>query len=95
MRLNQRQRDAIKISFHEVFPSGQIYLFGSRTDDSKLGGDIDLFLEVGEENRNFESKIQFLARLKQKIGDQKIDIVFPGNLDPLFEQELERCKILL
>jgi len=35
--------------FVEIFGDGKIYLFGSRTDDSKKGGDIDLYLCLTEE----------------------------------------------
>ena len=41
MRLNQNYIRVIKQAFFEVFNKGDIYLFGSRVDDSKKGGDID------------------------------------------------------
>lgn len=44
MRLTDHERDAIKKAFMETFEEGKIYLFGSRVDDSKRGGDIDLYL---------------------------------------------------
>jgi len=52
-------------------------LFGSRTDDSKKGGDIDLFITNNNEAAlTLEAKIHFLTELKTKIGDRKIDVVF-------------------
>lgn len=56
MRLKESEVLAIKRSFGAVFNEGTVSLFGSRTDDTKKGGDIDLFLEV----RN--SSDQFLKR---------------------------------
>jgi hypothetical protein len=35
MRLNDFEQDMIKKAFLEVFESGNIYLFGSRVDDTK------------------------------------------------------------
>jgi predicted nucleotidyltransferase len=55
----------------------RVYLFGSRTDDSKRGGDIDLFISNKNENLlTLNAKIHFLVELKKRIGDQKIDVVF-------------------
>ena len=41
MRLSKRYIEVIKKYFKEFFENGEIYLFGSRVDDSKKGGDID------------------------------------------------------
>ena len=46
MRLTFKQHQAIKKYFLEVFREGQIYLFGSRVDDNKKGGDIDLYIRT-------------------------------------------------
>ena len=78
----------------EVYHKGSIYLFGSRTDDSKLGGDIDLFLEI-DEKPSFEKKIKFLSKLKRILGEQKIDIVFNEDSSRLIEMEISKCAIKL
>jgi len=44
MRLTNLEQKMIKKAFVETFQSGDIYLFGSRVDDTKRGGDIDLYL---------------------------------------------------
>lgn len=54
-------------------PQAQVRLFGSRADDSKAGGDIDLI--VVSELLNFSDKLQILAEIKGSIGDQKIDMI--------------------
>ena len=46
MRLSKYYVDSIKNVFNDVFCEGAIYLFGSRVDDTKKGGDIDLYIEV-------------------------------------------------
>jgi predicted nucleotidyltransferase len=63
----------ILVNFGE---SVKVSLFGSRTDDHKKGGDIDLFIScVNPVRLNLQSKIDFLIRLKSIIGDQKIDVI--------------------
>ncbi|WP_447043750.1 nucleotidyltransferase domain-containing protein [Vreelandella sp. H-I2] len=45
MRLTQSQRDMILSSVREfIEPSVQVHVFGSRLDDTKRGGDVNLLL---------------------------------------------------
>ena len=46
MRLSVQEIETVRGALHEAGPHGHIYLFGSRADDAKKGGDIDLFLEA-------------------------------------------------
>lgn len=61
----------------EVFgTTTEVRLFGSRTNDLFKGGDIDLFISGGDSQRmTVQKKIEFLVKLKELIGDQKIDVV--------------------
>ena len=95
MRLSEQYITTIKKYFKEFFQEGDIYLFGSRVDDTQKGGDIDLYLAVKDHQNLFEKKIKFLSRVKKELGDQKIDIVF--NTDPtrLIEQEARKWGIKL
>jgi predicted nucleotidyltransferase len=56
-------------------PELVLYLFGSRADDKKRGGDIDL-LVVGPTQQTVNSfpRLDFLVELKRSIGDRRIDI---------------------
>lgn len=78
MRLNQFQIDTIKNLAKKYFGQETIVsLFGSRTDDNKKGGDIDLLIYNNNESAlTMDAKVYFLAELKSKIGDRKIDVVF-------------------
>jgi len=95
MRLKEAEIRAIKDSFDAVYHEGSVYLFGSRTDDSKRGGDIDLFIEIKDGTDLFAKKIRFLARLKRHIGDQRIDVVYSEDPSRLIEQEARRWAIRL
>ena len=87
MRLRHSEIEAITSTFKEVFQSGQIYLFGSRVDDSLRGGDIDLYIQTDNIDNLLEKKIEFLVSLKRKIGEQKIDVVISRDIDRPIEQE--------
>ena len=87
MRLTDYDVKCIKRTFKEFFRNGDIYLFGSRVDDAKRGGDIDLYIVNHQTDNLLEKKIAFLAALKQKIGDQKIDLLISKDTKCLIEQE--------
>jgi predicted nucleotidyltransferase len=78
MRLTERERLAIVDETVACFgPKARPFLFGSRVDDGRRGGDIDLLVRTAEKPSGdlFHRKIQFLAHLKSRIGDQRIDVV--------------------
>lgn len=95
MRLNQQYISVIKQSFEDVFQSGEVYLFGSRIDDSKKGGDIDLYLILNNKINLFRKKLKFLAKIKKVLGEQKIDIIFNINDNRLVEKEAKKWGIIL
>jgi len=73
MRLSKKEINSIKTVIAEFDPKAEIRLFGSRTDDNKKGGDIDLLLI--SEKISSSNKLDILIKLKEKIGDRKIDIL--------------------
>ncbi len=89
MRLSNFYKKTIKLKGLEIFgQKTKIYLFGSRTDDTKRGGDIDLYIDVFDKNHAslFDKKIQFLAQLNQILGEQKIDVVISKDKNRAIEQ---------
>jgi predicted nucleotidyltransferase len=85
VRLTPYEIEAIKEAFIETFGGGKIYLFGSRVDDTKRGGDIDLYIIPSSRDALTSKKIEFLVALKQKIGEQKIDVVIDrGGDNPIY-----------
>jgi len=94
VRLTEYEIKIIKKTFREVFEDGKIYLFGSRIDDSKRGGDIDLYLiphKKFEDER--ERKTRFLIKLDEYLGEQKIDVILAKDKDRLIEQEALRTGV--
>ena len=87
MRLNDLEQNSIKKAFKDIFKNGEIYLFGSRVDDNKRGGDIDLYIVPQIKENLREKKSLFLSKLYEYIGEQKIDIIIAKDKNRLIEQE--------
>lgn len=73
MRLSQHEVESIKKRVYAEDSKAEIYLYGSRVDDEKKGGDIDLLFI--SQSLEFEAKSRILWGLYEDIGEQKIDIV--------------------
>jgi hypothetical protein len=83
MRLNEYQRRVLKEATAACFePSATIRLFGSRVDDTKRGGDIDLLIETSltDPAQIASAHIHFVSRLYRDMGEQKVDVLidYPG-----------------
>jgi len=78
MRISQFERESIIQIARQCFGNdAKVFLFGSRLDDNKKGGDIDLFIKCKNMSiMTLDKKIDFLTKLKLSIGDRKIDVVF-------------------
>ncbi len=56
MRLSDRIQKLIVDGIRKSFGDTEIYLFGSRTDESKKGGDIDIALTLDIDKNEFRRK---------------------------------------
>ena len=96
MRLTAEERRKIREQVNHVFGEGsRVFLFGSRVDDTKKGGDIDLFIEPTYLRNEFEQKISLLTKLHLALGEQKIDIIVAKDENRLIEQEARKNGELL
>lgn len=77
MRLTNTQIQIIKSETKLVFgKTAHVYLFGSRVDDNKKGGDIDLLILTDITTQSQRTKVDLLhVNLILALGDQKIDIL--------------------
>ena len=73
MRLAENEIAAIKQIITELDPVARIYLFGSRTDDTKKGGDIDII--ILSKVLTFKDKLKIRYKLKSILGNRKIDLI--------------------
>ena len=101
MRLTEQELITIKHLFSQHFgETDHLWLFGSRVDDSKMGGDIDLYVETFETDtsRLVRTETQFVTDLSLSIGDQKIDLVVnqvSKGQDALIYQQARSTGVLL
>jgi hypothetical protein len=78
IRLTTHDISKLKDAFVEYFTEDDsLWVFGSRVDLNKKGGDIDLYIETTIEDYDIaiDKKLAFSSKLKRLIGDQKIDII--------------------
>jgi len=94
MRLAVYEKEIILNILKEVFGDVQVLLFGSRLDDTKKGGDIDLFILPEESSNLFEKKIVSLAKLERALH-KPVDIVIHKNFERAIEKEIMRKNILI
>jgi len=97
MRLTESLKKEILTSAKVSFGDVPIYLFGSRTDDSKKGGDIDLAIQVTEKRTEFnQRKLRFLTDLEKRGIDYPFDIVqYNNDTAAILKKEIEKSRILL
>lgn len=76
MRITSFEKEVIVREARRWFgQNSRVMLFGSRTDKTAKGGDIDLLILPASTQNLYMKKIHFLVSLKSEIGEQKIDVV--------------------
>lgn len=74
MRLTHRQREIIRqAAYRYLGDKARVYLFGSRTDDNRRGGDVDLLIEI-DQSESIMANIELGAYLEQAL-DLPVDIL--------------------
>jgi predicted nucleotidyltransferase len=85
MRLREEIAEFLKEEIKKFLPDAEVYLFGSRVDDKKKGGDIDI-LVVGNRRLSLMEKVKIRTAFYKRFGEQKLDIVsFTREENPPFK----------
>jgi len=73
MRLTDEQISLLKNKLKSLSSEAKIYLFGSRVDDTKKGGDIDLLIisDILTKKDLRQIRLAFF----EKFGEQKLDLL--------------------
>jgi len=80
MRVTPRQIDTVRTFARRHFgDDAEVWLFGSRVDDGRRGGDYDFLIETSFDQSDaiVERKLALIAELQssQPFEDEKIDII--------------------
>lgn len=97
IRLTSIEIETIVKTICDLDSDANIYLYGSRTDPLKKGGDIDLL--IISDTLSFNDKINLLIALKEKLGEQKIDLSIKTanafEADPFFSSDSIKKGLVL
>ncbi|MFZ4860060.1 MAG: nucleotidyltransferase domain-containing protein [Desulfuromonadaceae bacterium] len=80
MRIQSEEQAAIIAAITSFDKESEIYLFGSRLDDAKRGGDIDILIKSDFIRRSMLAHIE--DTLFRNIDEQKIDFVLTNKKTP-------------
>ena len=75
IRLQTSQQEAIKQLASELFENARVFVFGSRTDMSQKGGDIDIYIQTTKKDALLKAKLVFLREFEKRFGEQKVDLL--------------------
>jgi predicted nucleotidyltransferase len=80
MRLKEHEIASIKRCAERHFgPNCAVRLFGSRADDGRRGGDIDLHVQVDDDAAStMACRVRYLSDLEAALGERKVDLVVEG-----------------
>jgi len=89
MRISEREKQVLIKAVQKFDCSAPIWLFGSRTDNSKRGGDIDI--AVLSDKIHIKEKMQVKRAIYNELGEQKIDLVISADgKEPFFRLVAEK-----
>lgn len=77
MRLKPKEVEIIKNAVQQLDPKAQVFLFGSRVDPLRKGGDIDL-LVLSDALKQIDS-IKILKFIYEQMEEQKIDLLITSD----------------
>lgn len=82
MRLTQTQQQSIKQCVEETFGAeARVLVFGSRLDESRRGGDLDLLIQLPDPvERPALTSARLAARFSRLLGGRHVDVLLqaPG-----------------
>ena len=74
MRISKEEIQFLKSKILSINPGSKVYLFGSRVDDNKKGGDIDILI-LADKKLSLKEKLSISGSFQMRFGEQKIDLV--------------------
>ena len=84
MRLSRQHRQAIlRVVTETCGPEARVRLFGSRLDDARRGGDVDLLIELPTEPEHvFDLQRRLSVQLLRALDSRPVDVLVVGPSTP-------------
>ena len=82
MRLKPEEAKIIKDAVLQLDPTAQVFLFGSRVDPHRKGGDIDI-LVLSNVLKEINA-IEILKLIYESMEEQKIDVLITSDIQAPF-----------
>ena len=93
VRLSENEIKTIKDLANKIFGNCEVYIFGSRTNLKKKGGDVDIFIIPQDKKDLFKKKIKLSAKLESILG-KPVDVVVSRDKNtPIEKEALKGVKI--
>ncbi|MDQ7044298.1 MAG: nucleotidyltransferase domain-containing protein [Sulfurimonas sp.] len=87
MRLSTKKVEIINTTISKYLGNDvSVYLFGSRVDDTKIGGDIDLYIKKNNCEISTYKRLLTKAKLKEKLL-KPVDLIIENTRKVLIDEE--------
>jgi len=93
MRLNNKETETIKDIILDIFGESEIRIFGSRLNENKKGGDIDIFVIPKNRENLFKKRIKAAAKLENLLF-KPVDVVVHYDFDREIEKEALKGELI-
>jgi len=93
MRLTEKEIKTIKEIILDVFGESEIRIFGSRLNENKKGGDIDIFVIAKNRENLFKKRIKAAAKLENLLF-KPVDVVVHHDFDREIEKEALKGELI-
>jgi len=94
MRLQQKEIKIIKDMIYQFFKGAKVYIYGSRLDNTKRGGDIDIFIIPSCKVENIRVKRAKLKLFLEERLLKPVDILIHQDFKRKIEQEALKGEMI-
>jgi predicted nucleotidyltransferase len=91
MRFDRQEKEALKYAFKNF--KGKVYVFGSRLNTGKKGGDIDIMVVPDEKVNALKLSIDIQKRFFSRC-EQKLDVIVYKKDNPFCREVMNNAKRL-
>lgn len=94
MRLSDKEIALIKSSSQKLFGDALVYIFGSRIDENRKGGDIDIYIDAKEKKDLFRKKLRLKSMLEDLLY-KPVDVIVAIDQERSIEKEASKYGVLI